>query len=96
MDISAELKDLVTCFIPYGSVELHGCETGKGSKGSRLLQELADLWGVPVAAGTEKQVSGGIGTSTFRLEGKKQKPVFKTPCNIGLSVWAKSVLQRGR
>lgn len=87
-DISSELNKISPCFVPFGSVELHGCETGQGPKGSQLLQELAMLWGVPASAGTTKQISGGMGSATFRFEGK---PVIKTPSGGALEGWAKAV-----
>ena len=90
MDIAPELKRIKRSFVPFGSVELHGCETGKGTEGSQLLQELAKLWDVPVSAGTEYQASGGLDTSTFRFEGKS---VTKTPSGSSLEGWAQSVQQ---
>ena len=91
-DISSELNKISPCFVSFGSVELHGCETGQGPKGSQLLQKLAMLWGVPVSAGTTKQVSGGMGSATFRFEGK---PVIKTPLGGALEGWAKAVEHTG-
>jgi hypothetical protein len=87
-DMSSDLIKIGPCLAHFGSVELHGCETGSGPKGSQLLQELAKLWGVPVSAGTGKQTSGGMGSSTFRFEGQ---PVIKTPSGISLEGWAKTV-----
>ncbi len=33
-----------------GQATLHGCHTGYGKEGEALVQELAELWGVPVSA----------------------------------------------
>jgi hypothetical protein len=52
-------------FAPFGSVEMHNCSVGKGRKGEALLNELAELWGVPVTAGRIDQAN----VETFHLEG---------------------------
>ena len=55
-------------FAPFGSVELHGCSTGAGQEGRRLLRRLANALQVPVSAGTITQVGGGTEKTTFRFE----------------------------
>ena len=87
-DITLDLQTLCPCFAPFGSVELHGCKTGKDQKGAQLLQKLADLWQIPVSAGTKLQVSGGMGAATFRFEGN---PVSKMPSGQTLTKWATSL-----
>jgi len=87
-DITLDLQTLWPCFAPFGSVELHGCNTGKDQKGAQLLQKLADLWQIPVSAGTKAQVSGGMDDTTFRFEGN---PVSKMPSGQSLTKWATSV-----
>jgi hypothetical protein len=56
--ISGELGRLTTLFAPSGRVDLFGCSVGGGEKGDKLLQRLANLWGVKVRAGILTQFSG--------------------------------------
>ena len=63
----SELRRLTPYFGRYGSVELHGCRVGRGRGGQRMLQQLADIWRVPVTAALNTQYAGGV--STFRYEG---------------------------
>ena len=86
-DITSAIKTLCPCFAPFGSAELHGCSTGKDQKGAKLLQKLANLWKIPVSAGTKAQVSGGMGVATFRFEGNS---VSKMPFGQSLTKWATS------
>jgi hypothetical protein len=58
---------LKSTFGPYASIELMGCETGRGVEGHEMLRMLASLLGVPVTAGIHTQWGGG--TATFRFEG---------------------------
>jgi hypothetical protein len=48
--VKRHLAPLRGCFGPLGSLELHGCDLAKGSKGNLLLFRLAFLLGVPVTA----------------------------------------------
>lgn len=61
------LRQLTPYFGRYSSVELHGCRVAMGAQGRRLVQDLADIWGVPVSAATRTQYAGG--SATFRFEG---------------------------
>lgn len=70
--IEPDLKRLPSLFTGNASVELHGCSVGGGSEGDKLLQDLADLWGVKVKAGVHAQVSGTKSTQE-KFEGS-----FKT------------------
>jgi hypothetical protein len=53
---AAVLRELTGLFTPDAVVVLHGCCVGQGEPGSRLLSELAAIWGVDVLAGTGAQV----------------------------------------
>jgi hypothetical protein len=59
------LDDLQGKFTSRGSwVELHGCNVGQGTSGRLLTGTLAQLWQVPVAAGTVTQyTSSGFETA---------------------------------
>jgi len=61
------LAPLRSIFGPYGSIEFIECETGRGTKGRRLLSHLAAQIGVPVTAALNDQPFGR--TATFRLYG---------------------------
>ncbi len=80
------LSRLKPIFCEFGSVELHGCNTGRGSKGSNLLDHLARAFGVPVSAGVYSQLGGGL--STFRFEGPVKT---KFPSGSSLTAWAKNL-----
>jgi len=73
---------------PDGSVELHGCNVGAGSRGDALLAGLSDACGVPVSAGYRSQ-SGGRRANRF------EGPV-RTICpgRVSLGTWAASTLAR--
>jgi hypothetical protein len=62
------LARLTNFFASDGRAFLLGCNVGQGTAGSRLLQDLARVWRVPVTAGIQTQY-GGTGASTFRFEG---------------------------
>jgi hypothetical protein len=49
------LQTLRDRFSSSGSVQLHGCHTGRGAKGRSLCLALARLWNVPVSAAYEPQ-----------------------------------------
>lgn len=65
--IEPDMAKLRGVFGPYGCVQFMHCETGRGVEGARLLQLIADKWGVPVTAAINIQYGGG--TSTFIYEG---------------------------
>jgi hypothetical protein len=76
------LMRLGSIFGPYGCVQFMHCETGGGPNGRRMLQQIADLLGVPATAGLHTQYGGG--TKTFRFEG----PTFTAvPGGGSLSAW---------
>lgn len=56
--VRAFLASLRPIFSGCGSIELHRCSTGLGSKGRRLLRGMADSCGVPVTAGLRSQYGG--------------------------------------
>jgi hypothetical protein len=73
-------------FLPFGSVQLLGCDVGGGSKGRQLVQKLAQTWGVPVTAGVHTQFAGG--SLTFRFEGET---VTGFPVGFDLKSWSASM-----
>jgi putative peptidoglycan binding protein len=80
------LARLRSLFGPYGCVQFMHCETGGGPSGRRMLQEIANLLGVPVSAGVHTQYGGG--TLTFRFEG----PTFTAiPGGATLSAWCSAL-----
>ena len=60
------LRPLRDIFAPFGSVELHGCNVGRGKPGQALMSGMADALGVPVSAGLGAQYGGG--KRSFRFE----------------------------
>lgn len=84
------LKTLAPSFAPYGFVEAYSCRIGKQT---RLLEGLADIWGVPVSGGVDNQPGGGqskdqrgnIVPSTFSLTGEVNTAY---PGNLTLEKWA--------
>ncbi len=56
--VVAMLGSLRPIFGPCGSIELHGCSTGRGPKGRLLLRKMADACGVPVTAALITQYGG--------------------------------------
>jgi hypothetical protein len=49
------LAELAPLMAPNGRVELRGCEVANGNEGTQLLVRLAEIWGVPVLAGSATQ-----------------------------------------
>ena len=82
--LTGKLLIIKKFFLPFGSVQLHGCNVGQGSRGKELLQKLAKLWEVPVTAGVNTQFSGGA--KTFKFEGPT---VTKYPGGGNLKAWSK-------
>lgn len=85
------ISPLFACF---GSAEIHSCTVG--SKQQKLIQKLADTWGVPVTAGKGLQSVGGHFKNqwgewvpeTFVMEGD----IFRAYPNEGnLQKWAANV-----
>jgi hypothetical protein len=70
---------------PYGSIELHGCFTGRGMRGHKLLAGMAQACGVPVSAGLGSQTGGDTAN---RLEGAT---LTQCPSGLTLRAWAKKV-----
>jgi hypothetical protein len=75
----ARIKPLM---VPFGSVQLLGCDVGGGS-GTDLVKRLANTWGVPVTAGLHTQFGGG--NDTFRFEGPT---VTGFPGGLTLAAWS--------
>ncbi|MEO0669738.1 MAG: DUF4347 domain-containing protein [Pseudomonadota bacterium] len=90
--IKADLAKLKDHFSANALVELHGCSVGGGTPGDKLLQSLADLWGVRVKAGTMVQFSGNAGNQV-KFEGptKTASPGGKAPASNGESMSAEQI-----
>nr|WKN35110.1 peptidoglycan-binding domain-containing protein [Tunicatimonas sp. TK19036] len=84
--LSRFLAPLAPLFCRFGSVEMHGCHTGGGHRGRRLLQMLSDTWGVPVTAGLGNQY--GHSETMFRFEGPTRTAF---PGGGSLRSWARSL-----
>lgn len=87
------LAQISPLFAAFGSVELNSCTIAKQTK---LIQKLADTWGVPVSGGKELQNGGGFSKNqwgewvphAFSMEGE----VFTAyPNNGTLQKWAAAV-----
>jgi hypothetical protein len=87
------LAQISPLFAPFGSVELNSCTIAKQTK---LIQKLADTWGVPVSGGKELQNGGGFSRNkwgewvphAFSMEGE----VFTAyPNSSNLQKWAASI-----
>ena len=90
--IKADLAKLKDKFAEGAVVELHGCSVGGGKPGDQLLQDLADLWGVQVRAGTMVQFSGNQ-DNQIKFEGptKTASPGGKAPASNGESMSVEQV-----
>jgi hypothetical protein len=83
------LRPLREIFAPFGSVELHGCNVGRGRPGRILMSGMAgmaDALGVPVSAGLGTQQGGG--KRTFRFE---TRTITYCPNGESLKNWARRV-----
>ena len=65
--IEPTIAPIKSVMLPFGSVQLLGCDVGGGGQGAQLVSRLAATWGVPVTAGLHTQFGGG--NATFRFEG---------------------------
>lgn len=65
--IAGTLARISGIFLPYGSVQMLGCNVGGGAAGRALMGKLANVWRVPCTAGVNTQYGGG--QRTFRFEG---------------------------
>lgn len=80
------LRLITPVLLPFGSVQLLGCDVGGGTQGSQLVSRLAQTWGVPVTAGTHTQFGGG--NDTFRFEGQT---ITGFPGGHNLKSWSKAM-----
>jgi Putative peptidoglycan binding domain/Domain of unknown function (DUF4347) len=80
---AGQLRMLTPYFSPYSSVELHGCRVARGLSGRQMIQQLANIWNVPVSAAVDYQYAGGA--STFRFEGRVYTAF---PGALSLKQWA--------
>lgn len=85
--ISGELGRLRSVFGPHGCVQLMACNTGQGPQGRSLLRQLANIWGVPVSAGIQTQLAGGLSKS-IRFEGPT---VTECPGGKTMTQWLRSL-----
>jgi hypothetical protein len=60
--IKISLQRLKTSFSKAGEVYLMGCNVAEGNKGEELLQNLANLWGVPITGAAQTQYACEKGT----------------------------------
>jgi hypothetical protein len=79
------LARLRSIFGPYGCIQFMHCSTGSGATGRSVLGRIADAVGVPVSAGVQTQLGGGL--STFQFEGPT---VTMIPGGATLRTWAAS------
>jgi hypothetical protein len=75
-------------FGPYGCVQFMHCETGRGPKGHRVLQRIADALGVPATGAVMDQFGLGGGNLPFGYNGPT---VTAIPGAGRLADWAKSL-----
>lgn len=83
--IEPTIARIKSVMLPFGSVQLLGCDVG-GGRGSQLASRLAATWGVPVTAGLHTQFGGG--NRTFRFEGPTVTGFPGTP---NLRTWSLGV-----
>lgn len=79
--LKEELIKLKGYFSMEADVILMGCNVAKGEKGVKLLQVLANLWGVPVTGGIKVQTA-----SPFNEEFLKQKWIKDYESGIKLNL----------
>lgn len=65
-DVRKALAPLRNMFGPFGVLELHGCQVGRGNHGQQFLQDLSDFLGVPAVASTISQYA----EQPIRLRGR--------------------------
>jgi hypothetical protein len=75
----ARLQELKIYFGSDGSVTLKGCQVARGAAGEQLLQQLADIWGVPVRAYTDIQHALNIWGAGILVE---RKPGERIPSSL--------------
>jgi hypothetical protein len=85
-EIRPVLMRLRSLFGPCGCVQFMHCETGGGPNGRRMLQQIADILGVPASAGVHTQYGGG--TKTFRFEGPTHTAI---PGGGPLATWCRAL-----
>jgi Putative peptidoglycan binding domain len=72
-------------FGPYGSCELHACQTGRGPEGTQFLPLFSSVIGVPVTAPINDQVGGD---DTFKFRGPTRTA---TPNGAPLKTWCRAL-----
>ncbi|MBW6500059.1 MAG: peptidoglycan-binding protein [Bacteroidales bacterium] len=87
--IEPELRKLRSIFGVYTCVELHGCKVALGKIGRDFIKRLAEIWNVPVSAGTISQYRSTI-KETFSFEGRDR--VFTAfPGGRSFKTWSESL-----
>lgn len=81
------LGSLQSIFLPFGSIEFHGCNVAMGVRGERFLRRVANTLNVPATAGVRSQYGGG--RDSLRFEGRTR--TF-CPNGIQLKDWALQVM----
>lgn len=84
--IEGTIAPIKNVMLPFGSIQLLGCDVGGGGQGSQLVGRLAQTWGVRVTAGLHTQFGGG--SETFRFEGAT---VTGFPGGANLASWSKAM-----
>jgi hypothetical protein len=84
--IEGTIAPIKNVMLPFGSIQLLGCDVGGGGQGAQLVQRLAQTWGVPVTAGLHTQFGGG--SDTFRFEGAT---VTGFPGGATLASWSQAM-----
>lgn len=82
--LTSSLAMIRDIFADFGFVEFHACKVGQGPQGMKMVQTLADIWGVPVTAPT---ISQGAEDNVFVLRGPLR--TFY-PGGVTLRQWAES------
>lgn len=72
-------------FGPYGCIQFMHCETGRGTAGLQMLQNIANTVNVPATAGIDTQYGGGL--KTFGFEGPTRSAF---PTGQTLKTWSSS------
>jgi hypothetical protein len=80
------LAPLRGCFCDYGSLEMHGCQIGKGKDGNKLVGMLALYLSVPVVASRQR---GGVKNTKELLRVEMPRRIW-FPLGQDMDYWVKS------
>lgn len=88
--LGPELASIAPVFADFGFVEFHACRVAEGAKGAEMLQQLANLWKVPVTAPLTRQ---NAETATFKASGATQTYY---PGGVSMRQWAEARVEAKR